>query len=183
MIQLKSRLRYYIFIFTNDNYASYYWATYKAIMRRNGVYSNSQGPHDFNAQLCEPIIKHLATNWEKTFAQRLPRVLQNFNRSSKSLLTAFHRDIESHCLKQGTSAASIEMLGQQLRNYEAIFVNLTETMLAVINEQQREVNREFTPVIAERLAPVVCPFLTEAVCYFLRHYAVFPAGVLTSNDN
>jgi hypothetical protein len=35
----------------NRELGGYYWATYKAIVRREGVYSNAQGPHDFNAQL------------------------------------------------------------------------------------------------------------------------------------
>jgi hypothetical protein len=129
----------------------YFWATYKALMRRNGVFSNGQGSHDLNLQLAEPIIKQLASNWEKAFAQKLPRVLQNFNRKSKSLLTSFHTDIVAHSQKQGSGAAGLAMLGQQLRNYEAIFVNLTGAMLEVINELQREANREFTPVIAESL--------------------------------
>lgn len=29
----------------------YFWSTYKAIVRRDGVYANAQGTHDFNAQL------------------------------------------------------------------------------------------------------------------------------------
>lgn len=44
------------------------------------------------------------------------------------------------------------MLGQQLKNHEATFVNLSSQMLETINALQREANREFTPVIAARLA-------------------------------
>jgi hypothetical protein len=43
------------------------------------------------------------------------------------------------------------MLGQQLRNYEAMFANLVAQMSEIITSHQRETNREFTPVIANRL--------------------------------
>ncbi|KAK0126069.1 hypothetical protein ONS95_007689 [Cadophora gregata] len=130
----------------------YYWATYKAIVRREGVFSNAQGPHDFNAQLTEPIIKHLASHWEKVFAQRLPRVLSSFSRQAKGLLTAFHHDIESRSMKTGTGSAGVAMLGQQLKNYEQIFATLATQMIEIINSLQREANREFTPVIARNLS-------------------------------
>lgn len=38
-----------------------YWATYKATVRRQGVYSGASGPRDFNQELFEPISKDLAT--------------------------------------------------------------------------------------------------------------------------
>lgn len=130
----------------------YYWATYKAIMRRYGVYSNAQGPHDFNAALVEPIIKNLAGHWERAFAQRLPRVLQSYSRQSKTHLSAFHKEIEARGTKLGLGVAGLGLLGQQLRNYEGIFVALSVQMLALINELQREANREFTPVICRKLS-------------------------------
>jgi hypothetical protein len=76
----------------------YHWTTYKAIMRRAGVYANYQGKHDFNAKLAEPIVKNLAGHWERVFAQRLPRALQNFSGNSKLLLADFHCQIEAHSL-------------------------------------------------------------------------------------
>ncbi|TVY22282.1 Nuclear GTPase SLIP-GC [Lachnellula hyalina] len=107
-------------------------ATYKALCRRNGVFTNGKGPHDLNAQLTEPVIRGLASNWEKAFARRLPSVLQSFSKKSKSLLLAFHKDIEVRCMKQGVGVAGLAMLGQQLRNYEGTFVNLTYEMVELI---------------------------------------------------
>ncbi|PVH88572.1 hypothetical protein DL98DRAFT_580964 [Cadophora sp. DSE1049] len=130
----------------------YYWATYKAIVRREGVFSNAHGPHDFNAQLTQPIIKHLASHWEKAFAQRLPRVLSSFSRQAKGLLTAFHREIELRTMTTGTGSAGVAMLGQQVKNYEQIFATLATQMIEIINGLQREANREFTPVIARNLS-------------------------------
>lgn len=100
----------------------------------------------------EPIIKHLASHWERTFAQRLPRVLSSFSRQAKSQLTAFHREIELRTMKKGTGSAGVAMLGQQLKNYEQIFGQLSTQMTEIINGLQREANREFTPVIARTLS-------------------------------
>lgn len=38
-----------------------YWATYKATVRRQGVYSGASGPRDFNQELFDPISRDLAT--------------------------------------------------------------------------------------------------------------------------
>ncbi|CZR50756.1 uncharacterized protein PAC_00630 [Phialocephala subalpina] len=136
----------------NRPVGGYFWATYKAITRREGMFTNAQGLHDFNAELIEPMIKHLAGHWERAFIQKLPRVLTTFTKESKDLLTAFHREIEQRSMKTGTGAAGLMLLGQQLTTYNQIFTNLTEEMKAVITELQRDANREFTPVIARNLS-------------------------------
>jgi hypothetical protein len=135
----------------NRNAGGYFWSTYKAICRRDGVYSNAQGLHDFNLQLTEPIIKQLGSDWEKAFARRLPHVLQSFTKSTKTLLQSFHQDVQNRAVKSGTGIAGLAMLGQQLQTYERIFQDLTTQMVTVIGERQRDANREFTPVIARRL--------------------------------
>ena len=76
------------------------------------MFTNGKGPHDLNAQLTEPVIRGLASNWEKAFARRLPSVLQSFSKKSKSLLLAFHKDIEVRCMKQGVGVAGLAMLGK-----------------------------------------------------------------------
>jgi hypothetical protein len=116
-----------------------------------GAFSESNTTDRYLIRI-EPIIKHLASHWERVFAQRMPRVLQSFSRASKNLLTAFHRDVEMRSIEVGAGTAGITMLGQQLRNYEGIFNQVTQQMGDVINNLQREANREFTPVIARNLS-------------------------------
>jgi hypothetical protein len=130
----------------------FYWATYKALCRRSGVFQNAKGLHDLNADLTEPIMKGLGNNCEKAFGRRLPNVLENFSRKSKTLLYQFHREVEQRCVKNGIGSAGLGMLGQQLRNYEATFADLVGVMKGLINDIQRDANREFTPTIASNLA-------------------------------
>ncbi|TAQ85772.1 hypothetical protein B7494_g5916 [Chlorociboria aeruginascens] len=129
----------------------YHWSTYKAICRRDGVYTNARGPHDFNQELTEPMMKLLASHWEKAFARRLPQVLEGFARSSNELLKSFHQQIESRAVQHG-GIAGVAMLHQQLQNYKAILKDSIKQMNEVVNALQREANREFTPVIAGYLA-------------------------------
>ncbi|KAG9237560.1 hypothetical protein BJ875DRAFT_142056 [Amylocarpus encephaloides] len=132
----------------------YYWSTYKALCRRNGIYSDgSAGPQDLNEQLTAPIIKGLGNNWERVFARKLPIVLASFSRKNKGILLSFHREIKKRILKVGLGVTSLAMLGQQLRNYEESFANLSAAMAELINAQQLEVNRDFGPSVAEALAP------------------------------
>lgn len=78
-------------------------------------------------------------------------MLQSFTKSTKVLLQLFHQNVHARALKSGTGIAGMAMLGQQLQNYERIFQDLTNQMMQVINECQRDANREFTPVIARHL--------------------------------
>jgi len=155
----------------NRSLGGLYWASYKAVVRRNGVYSNAQGLHDFNAQLTEPIMKQLASHWEKAFARRLPNVLQGFTKSVKELLYKFHTDIETRVIQRGTGSAGLAILGQQLSNYENTFQDLTAQLLEIINTNQRDANREFTPVIANKLASAYtwCTNESGKRNYFVAH--------------
>jgi len=126
--------------------------TYKGICRRDGVYSNAQGPHDWNGQLIGPLMKHLSSGWEKTFTRRIPAVLDNLVKNSGNLLRTFHSDVHSRATKTGVGLAGISMLEQQLQVYEEIFQGLAAEIRAIINTQQREISREFVPVIAAAMA-------------------------------
>jgi len=103
-------------------------------------------------QLAEPIMKGLAGNWERAFARRLPKVIEGFTKKTDAHLKLFHKEFEKRCMKTGAGVAGLAMLGHQLRNYEGIFTQLAQQMVEVINELQREANREFTPMIAANLA-------------------------------
>ncbi|TGO22096.1 hypothetical protein BPAE_0182g00030 [Botrytis paeoniae] len=147
-----------------------HFQTYKAVTRRGGVYGNksgktlsysfrknakltAQGTYDFNSDLTEPIMKYLASHWEKNFSRRLPSVLCSFTTNANLILKKFHQAVESRSRKNGSGIAGLSMLSQQLRTYEAAFSILTTEMVEAINNLQRDANREFVPVTASNLAP------------------------------
>ncbi|CAK4034253.1 Hypothetical predicted protein [Lecanosticta acicola] len=129
------------------------WSTYRATVKRNGVFAGASGARDFNAELTEPIYKQIATNWEKSFQRRLPHILQAFSKSVGSVLKNFHNAVEQRSRDKGHGLARVAMLGGQLEAYSAIFKDLTNVATQSLNEGQRELNREFTPFIAEIMSP------------------------------
>ncbi|KAG9645665.1 hypothetical protein KCU95_g9010, partial [Aureobasidium melanogenum] len=135
-----------------------YWATYKAVVRRQGVFTGSGGLSDFNAQLTEPIYKHLANGWEKAFQRRLPHILKACSKGFSNDLRIFHKAIEVHSFSHGGNPR-LGLLSQQLSNYEAVFNDLGSKTIELINERQRDINREFTPNVCNAML-VVCNICT-----------------------
>jgi hypothetical protein len=77
---------------------------------------------------------------------------RSLKKKKKNLLARFHHEIEGRSMKIGAGVAGMVLLGQQLKNYEAQFGQLSEQLTEIINGLQREANREFTPVVARNLA-------------------------------
>ncbi|KAL8700510.1 MAG: hypothetical protein Q9201_005409 [Fulgogasparrea decipioides] len=129
-----------------------YWATYKAICRRDGVYANAQGPHEWNVQLAEPMMKILSPGWEKMFTRRTPMVMASFVRNATELVKHFHRDVNSRARKIGLGIAGLQALKQQLAVYENILKDVSREAAETVNNRQKEINREFVPVIQSAMA-------------------------------
>ena len=85
-------------------------------------------------------MKQLANPWEKVFSERLPQALKRFAKISEMILQSFYKGIISQALQSGASVTRVAMLGQQVRNYQAVFVDLADDMLKDINAHQREAN-------------------------------------------
>ncbi|KAF2212230.1 hypothetical protein CERZMDRAFT_67917 [Cercospora zeae-maydis SCOH1-5] len=130
-----------------------HWSTYRATVRRSGVFSGSAGPRDFNAELTEPIYRQLATIWEKVFQRRLPTILQSFKRQATNVVKQFHGVMEIRTRERGSGAARLQILSQQLDQYSVTFGDLCSTAVTSLNEGQREINREFVPAILEAMEP------------------------------
>jgi hypothetical protein len=125
-----------------------HYSTYKALCRRDGLFTNSQGLHDWNMQLTDPIIKSISNGWERTFSRRMPSVLNGLANKSGALLTAFHETVEAHVMRNGTSLASLEMLKQQLPTYRDSLKDLSSAAQSQTTTRQKDINREFVPVVA-----------------------------------
>ncbi|THV72223.1 hypothetical protein D6D27_09720 [Aureobasidium pullulans] len=129
------------------------WSTYKAVVRRQGVWTGSLGLSDFNAQLTEPVYKILGNGWEKAFHRRLPQILKACSKGFANDLRAFHTTVEKHSFSHGGNPR-LGLLAQQLTNYEAVFSDLANRMVDLINERQRDINREFTPNVCNSMLTV-----------------------------
>ena len=74
--------------------------------------------------------------------------MSQYARSAGHALQSFHMDVETRARANGAGIAGLAMLTQQLQIYEAIFKDVVAISMEAINARQREINREFTPVIA-----------------------------------
>lgn len=120
-----------------------YWASYKATVKRDGVFqSAAAGLRDFNADLAEPLYKQLASSWEKAFQRRLPTVFNSFARSGADLLRKFHQAVADRGRQKGHSLAKLGLLENSLQAYQAIFKDVATAMINMVNEGQRDINRE-----------------------------------------
>ncbi|KAF2826280.1 hypothetical protein CC86DRAFT_350866 [Ophiobolus disseminans] len=144
------------------------WMTYKAIVRREGVYqSPAAGLRDFNADLVNPIVKKLATGWERAFQNRLPKAFDAFVKDSGRLLNNFHTAVEERARNNGVGLASLGALKNQICTYEQLFNDLNQILVTKMTELQREANRDFTPTIANIMHTVydICANESGSGCY------------------
>jgi hypothetical protein len=81
----------------------------------------------------------------------MPSVLNGLANKNGALLTAFHEAVETRAMKNGTSLASLEMLKRQLPTYKDTFKDLSAVAQTQITTSQRDINREFVPVVAEAM--------------------------------
>lgn len=96
----------------------------------------------------EPILKRLATPWERTFQRHLPRTIKKHVENSIELLHKFHEAIQERANDAGVSLASLSILKTQLTNYEQFLQDLGTVLINQMNELQRDANRDFTPCVA-----------------------------------
>ncbi|KAI0456489.1 hypothetical protein F5B21DRAFT_467908 [Xylaria acuta] len=128
-----------------------FWATYKATVRRQGVYSGASGPRDFNQDLFDPISRNLATGWERAFQHRLPALLKSFADEATAKLQQFHQTAKARAEQQHTNVTGLATLSNQILAHERTVQALPATIRDKVTELQREANRQFTPVICEAM--------------------------------
>lgn len=129
-----------------------FWATYKATVRRHGVFHGAAGHRDFNKDLTNPFTKSLMTRWEKTFHRRVPEVFNGFPIGVNDTIKNFHDALEQQCVDQNSWNLRIARLRENVVILEAAFNDLAKQTISNVNEAQREINREFTPSVAAAMA-------------------------------
>ncbi|KAI9653730.1 MAG: hypothetical protein M1821_006924 [Bathelium mastoideum] len=135
----------------NPQAGGYVWSTYKAVCRRSGVFQNKTGKHDWNDELANPMMKALMSGWEKAFQQRLPHTLNEFVKAAYKIILNFHAQTVEQLRKSSRGQAAIGTLTQQLQSYGTSFHSVANQLISAISEQQKDVNRQFIPMITSAL--------------------------------
>ena len=87
--------------------------------------------------------------------------MATFARNAATLLQRFHQEVDSRARQVGAGIAGLGMLQQQLGVYEAILKDESESAKTKINNTQKDINREFIPVIAAAMAPAYTTCVQE----------------------
>ncbi|EED18159.1 conserved hypothetical protein [Talaromyces stipitatus ATCC 10500] len=169
---------------SNRAEGGYYWATYKALCRRDGVYANAQGQHDWNAELIEPIIKAVAPGWEKIFSRRIFTIFSNAGSEGANFLKKFHDNVYKKITQTTGPLGSIHMLSQQLRVYQQSVKELFNQQALDISAQSKDINRMFEPVIVESMIPAYTSCVEErGPGSFMRMKATMSSHVSDNRDS
>ncbi|KAI1268139.1 hypothetical protein F5Y18DRAFT_377543 [Xylariaceae sp. FL1019] len=144
-----------------------HFSTYRATVRRDGVYSGASGHRDFNQELFDPISKNAASGWEKTFQRKLPAILQSFANEALAKLQAFHQATELRAQRQNMNVVGLITLKSQLVAHIRRVQSFPADIQTQVTELQREANREAIPVIGHMMGPAyqVCAAECGIGCY------------------
>ena len=88
----------------------------------------------------DPIVKKLATSWERAFQNRLPKAFATFISDSGKILHKFHEAVETRARENGVGLASLSTLKTQIYTYEMLFGELNQVLVSNMTDQQREAN-------------------------------------------
>ncbi|KAK7966654.1 uncharacterized protein PG986_000931 [Apiospora aurea] len=133
----------------HKNMGGLLWATYKATVRRDGVYAGAAGPRDFNGELFEPISRSLASGWERAFQRRLPSILRELTKNLSKKLDDFHQSMMQRA--QQSQVSALLNIGHQVAAVNQVLKGWPANLQSRITELQREASRAFTPVICRAM--------------------------------
>ncbi|GAD94993.1 hypothetical protein NFIA_000950 [Paecilomyces variotii No. 5] len=134
-----------------DQQMSYRWNTYKAICRRSGVLKNAHGEHDWNQQLCDPMVNDLLPSWQSAFQSKLPEQLRRAAERCGDIFKIFHSSLIDDDKAIDTHTRII--LDRQSTNHAKSLSTLFLSKERSFKELQRNVSREFTPAVTEVMQP------------------------------
>ncbi|KAI1819833.1 hypothetical protein F4861DRAFT_534136 [Xylaria intraflava] len=127
------------------------WSTYKAVVRRKGVYQAASGLRDFNQDLFDPIWRNLATIWERTFQHRLPAALKVLARDTTRELEKFHLAAKARAESRQINTPHLAILSNQIMAHIQAVKALPTSIQDKLTKLQRESNRRFTQVICSEM--------------------------------
>ena len=142
---------------TFDNWRIIHWATLLALMYRDGVFkSPSNGKvFDLNADLTEPLMKHLPLSWEQYFTDDLGRARSDYELRITEAGSDFGQRVQLIVGQLGVKPDG--MLKRQLKWFEEKVTLLsqrcTHTLEEQVGERRRELANKITLVSRDSLKP------------------------------
>jgi hypothetical protein len=101
-----------------------------------------------------PIIKKLATGWERSFQDYMPKFFQSYIEGCSKLLDEAHEAIKHRTKPNNAGFMSLVALDTQISTYKSLVADLSLELIGKTNELQREANRIFSSTIADSMYDV-----------------------------
>ncbi|KAL8709619.1 MAG: hypothetical protein Q9220_005711 [cf. Caloplaca sp. 1 TL-2023] len=87
--------------------------------------------------------------------------MSSFADRAFEVLVEFHQDVDDRARRTGSGVAGLSMLFQQLPIFQGVFKDHASSIKDSINATQKEINREFVPVIQAAVAPAYTDCVNE----------------------
>jgi hypothetical protein len=92
-----------------------YWATYKAVVRRDGgPFRGARGESNFNLDLIGPILDGMTITWDAIFNRQAPEQLAAFAELVLDRLTRFLEEFVAGCGELGLDEEAMRGVGGQV---------------------------------------------------------------------
>ena len=130
------------------------WQTYKAIVKREGSYSNRTRAFNFNADLAQPFMEPLDKNWDDVFNQQTEMHLESTVSTCELVADEFRKAFLEHMRLKGCSEVDMTTFMGQLER----FLNYVRRSLreagTTINSKQKTINRVPEEHVSAKLKPI-----------------------------
>ncbi|KAI0481588.1 hypothetical protein F4859DRAFT_512731 [Xylaria cf. heliscus] len=130
-----------------------HFASYRATLRRNGVFSGKGGPRNFNEDLAAPLLQKLGKDWEITFTKKIPEAVDQHAKTCQVHQEYIQGLIKSRLDERAVFNDIIGMLQDQDKARINGLTNKIKLLISDITASQRDANRDFTPAIQKKLTP------------------------------
>ncbi|KAK4697322.1 hypothetical protein P7C70_g8231, partial [Phenoliferia sp. Uapishka_3] len=127
-------------------YDAMHWGSYRATTRRNGVFTNAKGAHNFNEALCKPLIEQLSACWERTFADP-ERLVGGFKRACLRAVDDFANTLSLSAAP--SSQAQFEQVAKVTKaNLENRLEQWIQVIVEALDARQKTASRAVEPAYA-----------------------------------
>lgn len=132
----------------------YHWATYRALMRRQGVFTNRRnGAMNVNGVLCEPMLRTITVPWGKFFQTEIDKISRGFFETIHSTLTATVHSLYPKFPTLGLGDFQKQMLERQIEALRNTARDDINAIIASVGDKQKEINRMFEGHVRNELNP------------------------------
>jgi hypothetical protein len=142
--------------FLKKNVGGLAFSTLLALLKRNGVFTNSAKKEiNMNRELGAPLKIRAAQRWEIFFTYEVPRILEQIEIAGSTLFKAFFEKFTERNGALGTPLHETEIFRGQLPNLLSSLETAVADLKQNIQFEQRGLNRTIIePQIEARMRPV-----------------------------